>query len=116
MPRQRTHHSRITHVFLSDFPQRLKRFQRESGLSWAEIARRPVADPARKPSGLAGKRGCCPPATRCALPALAELFRPGPIFRTEPGCRAVRRVGLAGIAKRPSHRDVPVRLLQEGRC
>ena len=28
-----------------DFPQRLKRFKEESGLSWAEIARRLGADP-----------------------------------------------------------------------
>ena len=27
-------------TFPHDFPQRLKRFQEESGLSWAEIARR----------------------------------------------------------------------------
>ena len=30
---------------LTDFPQRLKRFKEESGLSWAEIARRLGADP-----------------------------------------------------------------------
>ena len=29
----------------TDFPQRLKRFKEESGLSWAEIARRLGADP-----------------------------------------------------------------------
>ncbi len=42
MPRQHTHHGRSgnTGVFLQDFPQRLERFQEESGLSWAEIARR----------------------------------------------------------------------------
>ena len=40
MPRQRTHHSRRTYVFPDDFPQRLVRFKEESGLSWAEIARR----------------------------------------------------------------------------
>ncbi len=40
MPRQRTDHSRITYVFPDDFPRRLKRFQEESGLSWAELARR----------------------------------------------------------------------------
>ena len=28
------------YVFPEDFPQRLKRFQHESGLPWAEIARR----------------------------------------------------------------------------
>ena len=36
MPRQRIQHSRRT----DDFPQRLKRFQEESGLPWSEIARR----------------------------------------------------------------------------
>ena len=40
MPRQRTHHSRITHVVPADFPERLRRFKEESGLSWSEIARR----------------------------------------------------------------------------
>ncbi len=40
MPRQRIHHSRETYGFPDDFPRRLKRFKEESGLSWAEIARR----------------------------------------------------------------------------
>ena len=40
MPRQRIRHSRETYEVPEDFPQRLKRFQRESGLSWSEIARR----------------------------------------------------------------------------
>ena len=40
MPRQRIHHTRETYDFPDDFPERLKRFQEESGLSWAEIARR----------------------------------------------------------------------------
>ena len=40
MPRQRIHHTRETYGFPDDFPERLKRFQEESGLSWAEIARR----------------------------------------------------------------------------
>ena len=40
MPRQRTHYSGRTHVFPGDFPQRLERFKVESGLPWAEIARR----------------------------------------------------------------------------
>ncbi len=40
MPRQRIHHTRETYGFPDDFPERLKRFQAESGLSWAEIARR----------------------------------------------------------------------------
>ena len=40
MPRQRIQHSRETYTVPADFPQRLKRFQRQSGLSWSEIARR----------------------------------------------------------------------------
>ena len=40
MPRQRTNYFRETHDFSSDFPQRLQRFKEESGLTWAEIARR----------------------------------------------------------------------------
>ena len=40
MPRQRNNLSRITYDFFDDFPQRLVRFKEESGLSWAEIARR----------------------------------------------------------------------------
>ena len=40
MPRQRIHYSRRTYVFPADFSQRLERFKEESGLSWAEIARR----------------------------------------------------------------------------
>ena len=31
---------RDTYEFAEDFPERLKRFQMESGLSWSEIARR----------------------------------------------------------------------------
>ena len=40
MPRQRTYYSRRIHALPSDFPQRLVRFQKESGLTWSEIARR----------------------------------------------------------------------------
>ena len=40
MPRQRIHHSRETYAIPVDFPQRLNRFQMESGYSWSEIARR----------------------------------------------------------------------------
>ena len=45
MPRQRIHHTRETYEVPDDFPQRLERFQRESGLSWAERARRLGAHP-----------------------------------------------------------------------
>ena len=40
MPWQRIRHRRITYDFPADFPERLERFKEESGLSWAEIARR----------------------------------------------------------------------------
>ena len=40
MPRQRTHYGRRTYVIPGDFPERLRRFQEESGLSWSESARR----------------------------------------------------------------------------
>ena len=40
MPRQRTQYRRSTYVVPDDFPQRLRRFKEESGLSWPEIARR----------------------------------------------------------------------------
>ena len=40
MPRQRIHHTRETYDFPADFPERLVRFQEESGLTWAELNRR----------------------------------------------------------------------------
>ena len=40
MPRHRTQNSRMVYVFPADFPERLERFKEESGLTWAEIARR----------------------------------------------------------------------------
>ena len=40
MPRHRIDNSRMVYLFPHDFPQRLERFQRESALTWAEIARR----------------------------------------------------------------------------
>ena len=40
MPRQRTQYRRRTYEFPDDFPERLKRFQEKSGLSWSENARR----------------------------------------------------------------------------
>ena len=40
MPRQRNNYRRRTYDFPADFPERLVRFQEESGLSWSEIARR----------------------------------------------------------------------------
>ena len=40
MPRQRTQYKRRTYGFPDDFPERLKRFKEESGLTWAELNRR----------------------------------------------------------------------------
>ena len=40
MPRQRNNYDIQTYNFTQDFPERLERFQEESGLSWSEIARR----------------------------------------------------------------------------
>ena len=40
MPRKRIDHSRTVYVIPPDFPKRLERLQEESGLSWAEMARR----------------------------------------------------------------------------
>ena len=45
MPRQRIYHSRRTHDFPDDFPQRLVRFKKESDLPWAELNRRLDTDP-----------------------------------------------------------------------
>ena len=42
--RKRIRYPRNICGFPADFPQRLKRFKEESGLSWAEIARRVGAD------------------------------------------------------------------------
>ncbi len=38
MPGQRIHYRRDTLGLPDDFPERLRRFQEESGLSWSEIA------------------------------------------------------------------------------
>ena len=39
MPLPRNRYNRRIYPFPEDFPQRLKRFQKASGLSWSEIAR-----------------------------------------------------------------------------
>ena len=56
MPRQRIQHSRRTYDFPDDFPQRLKRFEEESGLSWSEIAA--ASGPIAPPYGVGLKAGC----------------------------------------------------------
>ena len=40
MPRKHRSHGRPVYLYPDDFPQRLERLKEESGLSWAEIARR----------------------------------------------------------------------------
>ncbi len=40
MPKHRIHNSSMVYFLPDDFPGRPSRFQRESGLSWAEVARR----------------------------------------------------------------------------
>ena len=40
MPRQRIDYNIPTYEFPEDFPERLRRFQQESQISWSEIARR----------------------------------------------------------------------------
>ena len=80
MPRQHTHHSRIVYALPDDFPQRLKRFQQESGLSWAELRRRLGADPETvrrwRDKGVL-------PSTRyyAAMLVVADSFGLGHLFR-----------------------------------
>ena len=80
MPRQRIHHSRVTYDFPDDFPERLVRFQEESGLSWAEIARRLDVhhETLRR-----WRKGRARPSMRnmMALLALADSLGLGHIFR-----------------------------------
>ena len=45
MPRQRTNHRRRVYLFPDDFSDRLELLMKESGLTWAEIARRLGVDP-----------------------------------------------------------------------
>ena len=78
-PRQRIQHSRIVYVFPDDFPQQLVRFQEESGLPWAEIARRLGAGP--KTVGWWHKDGVRPNAHYLlALQDLAEGRGLGHLF------------------------------------
>ena len=45
MPRKLISYSRPVRAFPKGFPERLKRFQAETGLSWAELSRRLGAHP-----------------------------------------------------------------------
>ncbi len=40
MPRRRITYRKKVNAFPADFPERMKRFKSESGLSWAELSRR----------------------------------------------------------------------------
>ena len=80
MPRQRTHHSRVTYTFPDDFPQRLARLREESGLPWAELHRRLNLDPETvRRWRIKGVR----PSTRhyVALLTVAESLGLGGLFR-----------------------------------
>lgn len=80
MPRQRTDPSRIVPAFPNDFPQRLVRFKEESGLSWAEIARRVGAD--RETVRRWRDKGVVPDTHHyVALLALADSFGLGHLFQ-----------------------------------
>ena len=85
MPRQRAHHSRRTY----DFPERLKRFQEESGLPWAEIDRRLGIHPYTIRRWIQG----LDPAQRAAHDGAA---RPGRRPGTGPHIHRVGKVVRAG--------------------
>ena len=80
MPRQYTHHSRITHAIPDDFPQRLVRFMEESDLSWAELRRRLGVD--RETLRRWRDKGVLPCTQNyLALLAVADSFVLGHLFR-----------------------------------
>ena len=80
MPRQHTHHSRITHQFPADFGERLVRFKEAADLSWAELCRRLGVD--RETLRRWRDKGVRPNAEHLmALLALADSFGLGYIFR-----------------------------------
>ncbi len=83
MPRQRIPHNTISTIvrdFPANFSQRLKRFQRESGITWAELGRRLGVD--RETIRRWRDRGVVP-CTRnyVALLAVADSFGLGHLFR-----------------------------------
>ena len=80
MPRKRIRYSAVARGFPADFPQRLKLFKEESGLSWAEIARRVGAD---AESVRRWKEGQARPNAEHlgALLVLADSFGLGHLFR-----------------------------------
>ena len=80
MPRKRIRYRGIAGAFPADFPQRLRRFRRESGLPWAEVARRVGAD---IESVRRWREGRTRPNAEhlAALDGLAESLGMGRLFR-----------------------------------
>ena len=99
MPRQRIDHSRIVYAFPEDFPQRLKRFQQESGLPWAELDRRLGIDPeTRRRWRDKGVR----PSTRhyAALVKLADSLGLGHIFTEQGGGTSAMACDPQGLKRK----------------
>ena len=112
MPRQRNNYKRNTHEFPADFPERLKRFQVESGLSWAELNRRLDTDPETvrrwrdkgvRPSvqhyvallKVAGSLGLGHPLTeRCRLRPRRRVLSRKPVWMPESRLTAAARASL----------------------
>ena len=109
MPRQHTDYSRRIYVLPGDFPQRLRMFGEESGLSWAEMARRIETYPLTiRRWRIYGVR----PSTRhqMALLALADSMGLGHIFtdwdvRRRPPDPGGFSGQMRRRAARPSHVD-----------
>ena len=80
MPRQRIHHTRETHGFPIDFPERLVRFKEESDLPWAEIHRRLDVHPETERRWR--EKGVLPNTQNyAALLQIADSLGLGPLFR-----------------------------------
>ena len=94
LPRQHTRYNRRAYVFPEDFPQRLKRFQEESGLSWSEIARQ---QPALEAAGGSGRQpGPRPPVHRLRRRA-GESPRPQ-VAETQKGPHIGAALFCSGLA------------------
>ena len=90
MPRQRTNYDRSTYGFPDDFPERLKRFQELSGLSWSEIARRIGT---YRYTVWRWKEGMGRPNTEHMMALLDLAEEPGPPPTSSPSKEAARAAG-----------------------